>query len=96
MTDNLTLCPECHHSTNRHSYEFDFERYYCGGTYSECNCRLSPSDIVDALLAAEPTDAEVRAASEALESELADVGLTWTAARHAALAALRAAREARA
>lgn len=52
MSDNPTLCPECHHSTNRHSYEFDFERYYCGGTYSECNCRLSPSDIVDALLAA--------------------------------------------
>lgn len=96
MTDTPTRCPECHHDINWHGYEFDFDRYMCGGTYGDCNCDLSPSDIARALLTAEPTEAMLDAASEALESELADVGLTWTAARHAARAAIRAAREARA
>ena len=59
VVDNPTRCPECRHDINWHGYEFDFDRYMCGGTYGDCNCDLSPSDIARALLAAEPTDAQV-------------------------------------
>ena len=43
-----TRCPECHHDINWHGYEFDFDRYMCGGTYGDCDCGLAPSDIARA------------------------------------------------
>lgn len=39
------LCPVCQHNINAHEYEIDFERYFCGGTYGDCICGLSPSEI---------------------------------------------------
>lgn len=86
------LCPECGHDIDYHELDKPCWVFYLAGY---CDCDLDPSDIARALLTAEPTEAMLDAASEALESELADVGLTWTAARHAARAAIRAAREAK-
>lgn len=100
-----SLCPDCEHSVNAHVFEFDFERYFCGGTYGDCGCRLGPSDIARALLNAEPTEAEVKAAADAIRRERAFMaaaafGVPLNALPECceliARAALRAAREARA
>lgn len=100
VADKMILCPDCGHSINAHEFEFDFEQYFCGGTYGDCECHLSPSGVARALLVAEPTDAEVDAAAEAVLDVLMDDGhngpecrierpLDYTAAA-AARAALKA------
>lgn len=103
MIDNPILCPDCGHDINLHVFEFDFERYFCGGTYGDCECRLGPSDIARALLTAEPTEAEVEAMADFLYPRpflFVMHGQTPEEAASARLdharAALQAAREARA
>ena len=63
------LCHKCGHDIDGHSDQVDCldcldERTDFGLTSSRC--MLAPSDIARALLAAEPTDAEVERAAKAL------------------------------
>lgn len=66
------LCPDCNHSINAHVFEFDFEQYFCGGTYGDCGCCLSPSDIARALMARPNRHPDLIAAAPRLLAALAD------------------------
>ena len=97
----MTECPECHHDIDRH--EFDEPCWECfyvwdgsDGPNETHFCKLRPSDIARALLAAEPTEAMLDAAADAINA--VDIGqMSHRDIRLAfARAALKAAREARA
>ena len=91
------LCPECEHSIDDVYLTFYLD-WKCSGGNCDCDCDLSPSDIARALLTAEPSEAEIDAATDALLDAghngydcRPDVPTDVTAAR-----VLRAARKARA
>ncbi|SKF61471.1 Uncharacterised protein [Mycobacteroides abscessus subsp. abscessus] len=92
-------CPEpkCGHDID---YHFEGGCEFLHEVNEYCACDFAPSDIAHALLTAEPTEAEVRAASEALHADNCPEddehrGCTCGDWDREALIALRAATEAR-
>lgn len=74
-------CPECGHDIDGHErYEGILGRtcyVYNPAGFPDCTCKLTPSDIARALLAAEPADTQIEAAAQSLYDCNSHNWLAW-------------------